>query len=76
MAEDLDAYYPLLKGPRILCGDDYGWRDRHNPSSGPGPAVDAFAKKHKWPVHVVGGWFWYMIGEEEGRLDRYYDADL
>ena len=41
---DLDSYYPFLTGPRILCGDDYGWLNLTlADKGGPGAAIDAFA---------------------------------
>lgn len=62
-----------MKGPKILCGDDYAWKD--GKGTGPGTAVDRFAKERNWKLHTVSGWFWYMIGEEEG-IDNEVKSEL
>ncbi|MAH49805.1 hypothetical protein CMI37_28530 [Candidatus Pacearchaeota archaeon] len=42
--KDLNHYYPLIMKGGFLCGDDYGWTDRHC-KKGPKKAVDEFAEK-------------------------------
>ena len=47
---DLEAYYPLLQGPKILCGDDWGIGDGQQVAR----AVKEFAAKHNVKYEVVG----------------------
>jgi hypothetical protein len=53
---DMLAYYKLLKGPKILCGDDYTW-------VGVKQAVDTFAKDVNL-VPIVLGPFWAFLLED------------
>ncbi len=60
--EDLRHYYPLIKEGGFLCGDDYGWHDKHhenNPelSGGPKRAVDEFTTKYNLSLTVDGSQF-------------------
>ena len=53
---DLVAYYPLVRGHGILCGDDWGW-------GGDLPvrkAVERFARENQLTIQVPNGWFWRL----------------
>lgn len=53
----LRDWYPLVRGHGIICGDDFGFRDR-----GVEKAVTQFAKEHHLTVHT-NDWFWYLDKE-------------
>ena len=50
---DLNAWYPLVKGHGILCGDDWGYPDICQ-------AVDKFSQEQRLKVIVSGARFWYL----------------
>ncbi len=55
---DLAAYFPLVQGHGILCGDDWGWGHEQNfPVS---TAVVRFAQQHGLRIEVIDGWFWIL----------------
>jgi hypothetical protein len=45
---DLETYWPFVKVGGILCGDDYGWEDKHT-NGGVYKAVNEFANKRGIP---------------------------
>ncbi len=55
---DLAAYFPLIKGHGIICGDDWGW------GAGSGfpvcTAVHRFAMQNSLRIEVIDGWFWIL----------------
>lgn len=53
---DLKAYFPLVKGHGIICGDDWGW----GPTLPIQKAVQRFARKNRLHVNVINGWFWIL----------------
>mgnify|MGYP001280022273 CR=1 FL=1 len=60
--EDLNHYYPLIKNGGFLCGDDYGWHDKHHENKpelfgGPKRAVDEFTNKHNLSLTIDGNQF-------------------
>lgn len=58
---DLETYLPLLTGPKVFCGDDYG---APSPADGTFPvkeAVDEFTEKHGLKLHLSNNWFWYVV---------------
>jgi predicted O-methyltransferase YrrM len=56
--QDLQAYYPLVHGHGILCGDDWGWGAQWGfPVS---RAVRRFAKEKNLSIQVIDGWFWIL----------------
>lgn len=60
--EDLKHYYPLIKNGGFLCGDDYGWHDKHHENKpelfgGPERAVDEFTNKHNLSLITDGNQF-------------------
>lgn len=55
---DLIAYFPLVQGHGVLCGDDWGWGGAWGfPVC---KAVDRFARENNLIVNVVDGWFWVL----------------
>jgi predicted O-methyltransferase YrrM len=56
---DLEAYYPLVRGHGILCGDDWGWGGE---ASGlpVRKAVERFARENHLTIVVTNGWFWRL----------------
>ncbi len=55
---DLKAYFPLIRGHGILCGDDWGWGYQYGfPVS---TAVHRFAIENNLRVEVIDGWFWIL----------------
>lgn len=55
---DISAYFPLVQGHGILCGDDWGWGAQMGfPVS---RAVSRFANENHLQVEVVDGWFWIL----------------
>ena len=60
--EDLRHYYPLIKNGGFLCGDDYGWYDKHHEDKpelfgGPQRAVDEFTNEHNLSLTIDGNQF-------------------
>lgn len=55
---DLNAWFPLVQGHGILCGDDLQWGDK-----GVERAVYQFAKEKNLTVHT-NGWFWWLKENE------------
>ena len=55
--EDLISYYTLLKGPKVLCGDDYDWE-------GVNRAVKRFAKEIQVENIYNYGIFWILLLDE------------
>jgi beta-1,4-mannosyl-glycoprotein beta-1,4-N-acetylglucosaminyltransferase len=60
---DLKAYFPLIKGHGVLCGDDWRWG---GPEAGfpVRKAVERFARENRLKIKVPNGWFW-VLGEEK-----------
>lgn len=58
VAMDLEAYYPLLQGPKVICGDDWGIGDGQQVAR----AVKEFAAKHNLKFEVAGDWIWFIEG--------------
>lgn len=56
---DLVAYYPLVRGHGILCGDDWGWGGEAM-GFPVRKAVERFAKENRLTVQVSNGWFWRL----------------
>jgi predicted O-methyltransferase YrrM len=55
---DLKAYYPLVQGHGILCGDDWGWGGSLGfPVC---KAVHRFAVENGLTIDVFEGWFWVL----------------
>ena len=54
--KDLVAYYPLVKGHGILCGDDWGWGNGFPVQM----AVRRFAKEQNLQIEIPNGWFWIL----------------
>lgn len=56
---DLEAYYPLVRGHGIICGDDWGWGGE---ASGlpVRRAVERFARDNHLTILVSNGWFWRL----------------
>lgn len=53
---DLKAYFPLVKGHGVLCGDDWNWRDMSVKK-----AVTRFAKEYNLKLEVAdNNWFWIL----------------
>jgi beta-1,4-mannosyl-glycoprotein beta-1,4-N-acetylglucosaminyltransferase len=59
---DLKAYFPLVKGHGVICGDDWGWG---GPEAGfpVRKAVERFAKENRLKIKVPNGWFWILSEE-------------
>jgi predicted O-methyltransferase YrrM len=53
---DLVAYYPLVKGHGILCGDDWGWGNGLPIQR----AVQRFAVENQLRIDVQYNWFWIL----------------
>jgi hypothetical protein len=49
--EDLNFYFKTIKKGGYLCGDDYGWNDKHS-HGGPKRAVDEFVGKNNLKLEV------------------------
>ena len=58
---DLEAYLPLLQGPKVLCGNDWGYGDGQQVSR----AVKEFVAKYNLKYEVAGDWFWFIEGAED-----------
>jgi predicted O-methyltransferase YrrM len=55
---DLQAYFPLVKGHGVLCGDDWGWGGALGfPVC---KAVHRFAVENGLTVDLFEGWFWVL----------------
>lgn len=55
---DLNAYFPLVKGHGVICGDDWGWGSQLGfPVS---TAVHRFAIENNLRIEVIDGWFWIL----------------
>lgn len=52
--EDLNHYRPFMKRSGFMCGDDYGWKDRHC-DKGPKAAVDEFTKINNLKLEIHPG---------------------
>lgn len=66
---DLAAYFPLVRGHGVLCGDDWGWGGE---AAGfpVRRAVERFAKENHLKIEVPNGWFWILTEQ------RIYDCFL
>jgi len=53
---DLVAYYPLVKGHGVICGDDWGY-GHHLPVQ---RAVRRFAAKNHLRIETPNNWFWIL----------------
>lgn len=58
VSADLAAYFPLVQGHGILCGDDWGWG--HAQGFPVSTAVTRFAQQHNLRIEVIDGWFWIL----------------
>lgn len=55
---DLRAYFPLVEGHGVLCGDDWGWGHQYGfPVS---RAVSRFARENHLRVELHDAWFWVL----------------
>ncbi len=52
---DLNAWFPLIKSPGALCGDDWGWGN-----GGVGRAVQDFTRENKLQYELIDNWFWII----------------
>jgi predicted O-methyltransferase YrrM len=59
---DLRAYFPLVEGRGILCGDDWGWGAHLGfPVS---RAVSRFARENRLRIELHDSWFWTLYESE------------
>ena len=55
--EDLNAWFPVVKGRGILCGDDWCWPSVRI-------AVERFAQEHNLSIYVAEGGNFYRLVEK------------
>jgi predicted O-methyltransferase YrrM len=52
---DLTAYFPLVEGHGVLCGDDWNWGDGSVKK-----AVIKFARENRLKIELHNDWFWIL----------------
>ncbi len=54
--EDISAYYPLIKGHGVICGNDWGWGHDLPVRK----AVTRFARENRLRIEIHHNWFWVL----------------